>query len=92
MTVLQRQRFWTEILDLTKMALTKIEKQWVVQAATLAAQTTFKEMLPTHIASCKHGKTLLKAICISIGVGLGSGMLGSSILVVLARALGIFGV
>jgi hypothetical protein len=64
--------------------MTKLEEKWVIQAATLAAQTYIDKILPTvienHIASCRHGKTLLKMVCISIGFGVGSGALSASVI------------
>jgi len=74
------------------MALTKTEKEWILQTATLAAQTYIDKILPTvlesHMNSCKHGKSILKIICFSIGFGIGSGIIGVGAGMSVARMFG----
>ena len=73
-----------------KMALTNDDKEWAKMAAKLISNEAIKNFsekiftqtettIAAHIASCPHGKRLMKYVWLMVGVGVGCGALGSGL-------------
>jgi len=54
--------------------------------AQIAAEVT-KEMIKTHVKVCPYGRSILKFICISIGIAIGSGLTGGGIVLAVFEIL-----
>jgi len=73
------------------VALTDIEKEWVTElvenTATKVADVTTARILELHVATCPYGKRLARFTWIAIGVGIGSGVGGGTIVIGLFKLL-----
>jgi len=73
------------------MALTEIEEKYIderiANLATKAAENIIEKVITAHVNSCPHGKKLLKVIYISVGVGIGSGIIGGGASMAIIRLL-----
>lgn len=52
------------------------------------ARVIVKEVLEIHIQTCPHGRAILKLMCLSIGIAIGSGVTGGGVAVLVLKALG----
>lgn len=53
------------------------------------AREIVQEVLTTHIQICPHGRTMFKMLWISIGIAVGSGITGGSVVLTIVKVLGI---
>ncbi len=53
------------------------------------AREIVAEVLKLHIVSCPHGRSLLKLTCISIGIAIGSGVIGGGTIAMILKAVNI---
>ena len=67
------------------MALTNGDKAVCQQIA----REIVKEVLADHIKLCPYGRSLLKFICVAIGIALGSGIVGGGINAAVLKAANI---
>jgi len=52
------------------------------------AREIVAEVLQLHIQSCPHGRSILKMMCVSIGIAIGSGLASGGVIVALLKAAG----
>lgn len=52
------------------------------------AREIIQEVIKIHIELCPHGRSIVKLIWVSVGIALGSGVAGGSIVLTLAKVFG----
>jgi len=72
--------------------LTDIEREWikelVANVSDATAERIVERVIVAHVATCPYGKKLLKYTFIGIGLAIGAGAAGSSLLTVLLKIVG----
>jgi hypothetical protein len=76
--------------------LTEIEREWIKELVANVSDATaerivervMERVIVSHVASCPYGKKLLKYTFIGIGLAIGAGAAGSSLLTVLLKIVG----
>jgi len=72
--------------------LTDIEREWikelVANVSDATAERIVERVIVAHVAACPYGKKLLKYTFIGIGLAIGAGAAGSSLLTVLLKIVG----
>ena len=72
------------------MTLTRTDKIEIKELARAIVKEVLEDYNKNHIASCPHGRRLLKFACISIGIAIGSGFASGGLVLGIAKLVGAF--
>ncbi len=74
------------------MAINDAEEKWleqlVVNTANKTAEVVAEKLIKIHIDTCPYGRRLMKVCFIAMGIGVGFGLGGNSLLQHLSKVLG----
>jgi hypothetical protein len=71
------------------MSLSDTDKEWIKMMGAEIAREVNEKVIEVHIQTCPYGLKLTKIICLGIGLCLGTGVASGSIVLGIARLVGI---